>query len=304
MIIKERCRPVELEIMKYLNVRGKLTETEAKNYSVLIKGYEGEIKFDKWVEHLLCDCLILNDLLLEYDHNVFQIDTLLITYETIYLINVKNYEGDFYFESGKWFTLYRSEIKDPLLQLKRSDYLLQQLIRSLGFPHYSIEALLVFINPHFHLYQSSMNLPIIFPSQLERFKHKLEKQKAKLNNRHSKIAKLLISLHKPKSIYTHIPDYDYDQLQKGIVCSSCHFLNLNLNIDKLICKECGAVEAVDLAVLRSVEEFKLLFPEMKVTTHIIHEWCAVIKSKKTIRRILKTNFNPIGYGSSSYYVNK
>lgn len=304
MIIKERCRPIELEIMKYLNVRRELTVTDAKSYSALIKGYDGELEFDKWAEHLLCDCLILNDLLLEYDHNIFQIDTLLITYETIYLINVKNYDGDFYYESGKWYTLSRSEIKDPLLQLKRSDYLLKQLIRSLGFPNYSTEALLVFINPHFHLYQSPMNLPIIFPSQLERFKHKLDKQKAKLNERHSKMAKLLISLHKPKSIYTQIPDYDYNQLKKGIVCSSCSFLNLDLNKDKLACAECGAVEAVDLAVLRSVKEFKLLFPEMKVTTHIIHEWCAVIKSKKTIRRILSKNYLLLGHGSSSHYVDK
>lgn len=302
MIIKERCEPIELEIMKYIKVRSTLSATEMKNYSVLLKGYEGEKEFDKWTENLSCDCFILNDLLLEYDHNVFQIDTLLITHETFYLINVKNYDGDYYYESAKWFTLSRSEIKDPLLQLKRSDYLLQQLIRSLGFPNYSTEALLVFINPHFHLYQAPMNLPIIYPAQLERFKNKLNKQTAKLNDRHSKMAKLLISLHKTTSFYSQIPDYDYEQLNKGIVCSSCSSINLNLNKDKVVCLKCGCVEPVELAVLRSVEEFKLLFPNKKITTQMIYEWCAVIKSRKTIRRILRTNFKHIGYGSSSYYV--
>ncbi len=149
-----------------------------------------------------------------------------------------------------------------------------------------------------------MNLPIIYPAQLERFMTKLNMQTTKLNDKHLKMAKQLQSLHKTNSFYTQIPDYDYDQLKKGVVCLACSSFKLDLNKDKLECLECGCVEAADLAVLRSVEEFKLLFPDKKITTHSIYEWCGVIKSKKTIRRILSKNFKLYGHGKSSHYDNK
>ncbi|MCM3764865.1 hypothetical protein [Neobacillus niacini] len=53
-----------------------------------------------------------------------------------------------------------------------------------------------------------------------------------------------------------------------------------------MCADCGAEEAVDAAVLRSVRELIMLFPEIKITTSLLHEWCGGMVSRKTIRRIL------------------
>lgn len=176
------------------------------------------------------------------------------------------------------------------------------MIRSLGFHNYSIEALLLFINPHFQLYQAPMNLPIIFPTQLERFKNTLNKHTAKLNQKDFNLAKQLHALHKIESSYKKTPEYEYNQLKKGILCSSCHSFDLDLSRERMVCRNCGYVEAIYLAILRSIEEFIILFPNKKITTSVIHDWCVVIKSKKTIRRILRTYFKHIGYGSSSYYI--
>lgn len=63
------------------------------------------------------DWLIVKDLLLESNNTVFQVDTLLISPETVYLFEVKNYEGDFYIESDRWYTISKTEINNPLLQL-------------------------------------------------------------------------------------------------------------------------------------------------------------------------------------------
>ena len=61
-----------------------------------------------------------------------------------------------------------------------------------------------------------------------------------------------------------------------------------------MCEDCGCHEVIDHAVLRVVEEIKLLFPNIKITTNVVHEWCKVVESKKTIRRILKQNYSVEG----------
>jgi hypothetical protein len=43
---------------------------------------------------------------------------------------------------------------------------------------------------------------------------------------------------------------------------------------------------LELAVIRTVEEYKLLFPNRAITTSLVQQWCMVIGNSKRIRRIL------------------
>jgi hypothetical protein len=70
---------------------------------------------------------------------------------------------------------------------------------------------------------------------------------------------------------------------------------------KLICGKCGGEELVTVAVMRNVEEFKLLFPERKITTNVIHEWCGVVDSRKRISRVLGKNLKITGLGQWAFY---
>ncbi|WP_238458072.1 nuclease-related domain-containing protein [Alkalihalobacterium alkalinitrilicum] len=130
-------------------------------------------------------------------HNTFfQIDTLLITTEKIYLFEVKNYEGDFLIEDDKWYTLTKTEIKNPVLQVKRSEFLFQRLLQELGFNTFitSLETYLIFMNPHFQLYQAPLNMQIIFPTQLKRFLNNLNKKSTnQLTEKHSQLAEKLLT---------------------------------------------------------------------------------------------------------------
>ncbi|MGE8203482.1 nuclease-related domain-containing protein [Heyndrickxia sp. NPDC080065] len=301
MIIKRRFESLELKILRCLNMRMNLSAKEASYLLTLVKGFKGEQKFDEWLEDLSGDWLILNDLLIEMNNNVFQIDSVLISQKTTYLIDVKNYEGDFYIDADKWYTLSGTEIKNPLLQLKRSESLFRQLLQDLRF-HSSIEAYLIFVNPDFYLYQAPRNLPIIFPSQINRFLNKINMRSFPLKDKHSKFAQQLIDYHLQESPYMKIPDYHYDQLEKGITCAFCHSFVSIFNRDILLCHKCGAKEEITAAVIRSVEEIKMLFPDKKITTNTVHKWCRIINSKKTIQRILSRNFNIMGHGKSSFYV--
>jgi hypothetical protein len=194
----------------------------------------------------------------------------------------------------------KTEIKDPLLQLRRSESLLRQLFQSLGYS-IQIEGSVVFINPEFTLYQAPLNSPITFPTQLNRYMKRLNTTHSKLNGVHERLADRLVSLHIEESPYERLPAYDFPKLKKGITCKVCHSFSIYVVGNKCVCGQCFHVEDVESAVLRHVREFKLLFPDRKVTTNGIFEWCGGIDSKKRINRILVKNFKSVGAGQWTFY---
>jgi len=124
---------------------------------------------------------------------------------------------------------------------------------------------------------------------------------SKFNGFYKELADQLVSLHQIESSHDRLPPYDYVQLKKGIICAACHSLKTTVFERKLVCEVCGYQEDIDHAVLRTVEELKLLFPHKKITTVVVHEWCKVVESIKTIRRILMQNLRYIGKTKGSYY---
>lgn len=117
--------------------------------------------------------------------------------------------------------------------------------------------------------------------------NKLKLKSLQLKDKHLKLSKQLIAMHLTDSPYKRLPNYDYEILKKGITCEHCHSLNTNYKDRMVICNDCGRIEIHKDAILRCVEEFKLLFPDRRITVTKVHEWCRIIESKKTIRRILE-----------------
>ncbi|AZV45241.1 nuclease-related domain-containing protein [Peribacillus asahii] len=300
MAYKSRTKSSRLLILKSLNIRMNLSDNESQQYFNLEKGYEGEGIFDTFTEKLQCECLILNDLLLKMNGSLFQIDSLIITSEAIYFYEVKNYEGDYYYESDRIYKNPKFEIINPINQLSRSESLLRQLLHNLGF-NLPINASVVFINPEFTLYQSPLNKPFIFPTQVNRYLNKLNKISLKLNEKHKMLADKLVELHIEDSPFQQLPPYDYDQLRKGMTCVKCDSFAIYVQGHKCICKGCGHKELAETTIMQSVEELKLLFPKQKITTNLIYDWCKVVKSKKRIRRILEKNYKKVGVHQWSFY---
>jgi len=300
ILLKSKDKPTKLVILEALKNRMSFSNLDQQNYFNQLKGYEGEIIFESLTDKLVCDSLVLSDLALKTNNQDFQIDSLLISKYEIHLLEVKNYRGDYYYESNKFLKSDRSEITNPLLQLQRTQSLLRQLLVKLNYT-VPIHSSVIFVNPEFMLYQAPPDLPIIYPSQLNRFIKNLNADQSKLQETQRKLAKDLLSLHSFEDPYQNLPAYDYQQLRKGITCAACNSLNLNILHKKCICKLCGYVEDIDSATMRAVKEFKLLFPNEKVTTSKIYEWCDIITSKKRIQRILKNNFKLVDVLRWGYY---
>jgi hypothetical protein len=299
MPYKPRKESYEIRILRHLNNRMALTEKEKQYFSNLVKGYEGEVLFDSYTEKLSCECYILNDLLLKVNNTLFQIDTLIIFQGLIYLFDVKNHEGEYIYDNGL-YKRPKNEVLDPLLQLERSKSLLRQLLYKLGY-HFPLEASVVFINPQFILYQAPPDKPFIFSSQVSTLLQKLNTAPSRLNHKHKLLADKLISLHNKDYPFRQLPSYEYNKLRKGITCLKCQSFSVYVKGENCVCKECGTQEPVAAAVIRSTDEFKLLFPNEKITTNVIYEWCKVVKTKKRIRGILAESFTMAGAHRWAHY---
>ncbi|MCM3708621.1 MULTISPECIES: nuclease-related domain-containing protein [Cytobacillus] len=92
-------------MLRVLTIRLELPLKDKNQYLLLEKGYAGELHFDRELQDLHDDFFILNDLLLESSNTHFQIDTLLINGSTLFVFEVKNYEGDYYIENERWYSL-------------------------------------------------------------------------------------------------------------------------------------------------------------------------------------------------------
>lgn len=310
MIYKHRTESQELLLYRIVNTRATLSQSDMQYYWTLEKGYEGEVKFDLLLQNLQGEFILLNDLLFEINNTYFQIDSLLLAPEKIHLFDVKNFENDYIIDTdNNWHSILKNdrkkEGKNPIHQLNRCETLLKQLLQKLGFRS-PITSKLIFINPNFYLYQAPPNYPIVFPTQLDRFVNQLNSQltTAKLKEKDFKLAQQLLQLHKVDSPFKNCPDYTFEGLKKGIYCKSCRSFDVFTNPKTIVCHKCGFREKIEEAVLRNVEEFTLLLPDIKVTTTAISEWCGIIKSDNTIRKVLSANYQPVGKQRGTHYVKK
>lgn len=304
MIIKSRLEPEELKVLRCLRRRAELPVKDENHFLNLEKGFAGELQFDRMLQEAPNDWIILNDLLLEFNNTKFQIDALLIAASTIYLFEIKNYEGDFFIENERWYSLLsKHEINNPLLQLQRSETLLRGLLKELGF-NLPIKSHLIFVNPCFQLYQAPTSIPAIFPAQQKRFFEKLKGIPGISKARNMKLAEQLITRCLDEDPYLRLPEYTFEELRKGIPCGTCTSFLTPYSKCTLICTDCGAKEEIKSAVLKSVKEYETLFPDRVITTNSILEWCCITNSKKVIQRILSREYEKQGHGKYSFYVRK
>ncbi|WP_051302396.1 nuclease-related domain-containing protein [Salibacterium aidingense] len=238
MFLKPRFPSHELLCLRSLTSRTSILAKSRQHYRNLEKGLEGETYYDEWLKTLPEEkTIILCDLLFETNHTHFQIDTLLLTPDTLYLFEVKNYEGDDYRDGDEWYKMAGDEIKNPLLQLKKSESMLRQLFQEHRL-HFPMKPYLVFPHPNFFLYYATPDLPIIFASQIKRYLSKWQSRNRPLSKTQRQLAERLKTLVIESSPYTLLPSYTFEQLQKGIFCPTCSSL-LQLQDKTLMCQKCS-----------------------------------------------------------------
>lgn len=219
--------------------------------------------------------------------STFQIDSLLLLGRKVYLYEVKNFKGEFYHESSKIFLSSGTEIKNPFSKLLETTSSLRRLLQQMGYS-YPIEAAIVFVNPSFTFFQAPRDLPILFLSQLDWHFAKLNHSRVPLSNDLKRLALQLVKRH-------------YADLKRGATCLQSGSFSLYEKGYRICCRQCDYVDWPTNVLLRCAEEFRLFFPDRKLTTSALQDWCQVIDSPQIVRRVLKENFASIGNSSDRHY---
>ena len=302
MILKERNKSKLLLGLEALDKRMNLSDSD-KNYLLnLEKGYAGEELFDSLVKkYLNSDCLVLNDLLLISGGNTFQVDSILISSDTLYIHEIKNYKGKYQFTAGQLLTVTGQEIISPIGQINRSKTLMKEVIKEFGLG-LNVKSSIVFVNPSFSLYLAKPSDPFILPNQIEMHLKELNQQSFTLSKEHRYLANKLLRDHKEDVPYQKfLPDFQLDELKQDLYCPSCNLSTVKLTKRRAYCSRCTLSLTIDELVMEHVRDFKLLFPNEKVTVKKIHQWCGERIYHRKVRTVLIDRFEKIGKTSNAYY---
>lgn len=298
MAYKERTKSKLLNIFRILSSRMHLASDDYYYYLNLLKGFEGEMCFDEFTEKLKEFCLILNDLQLENRRSSFQIDALLIFFDRIVLYEIKNYEGVHYWGKDKFTKLNGVAMENPALQLQKTRVRLELLLQELGCKM-EVEAFVVYINPEFTLLGAPVDEQLLLHSQISGYFENLRRGAAPTAEQ-KKLADALVKLHKP-DYPSKMPDYCYENLKKGIPCTTCGALLETFSGHRQSCANCGKKVNVRNAIKTSISDFRLLFPNEPVTSSRLADWCGIGRRDR-IFRILKEGCIAEGSGNKRYYL--
>lgn len=306
MILDELKRPLpskELALFHLLQNRTHLTKHDYLRFNQLDKGFKGEkIFYERLKQKLPSPALLINNLTLSYEDSPFQIDSLLVSDNDIYLFEIKNYYGDFYIKDDQWFNVKsQNEIRNPSLQLNRTRYLFQKTLQNQNMD-YTIHPYLIFINDEFTLYNTQIDNQLILPSQLNRFLNHLSQLSFNPRNDHKKIIEFITANHKENPSFLNLPEYTLEQLKKGTICKVCQQYLIKYNNKSLFCNHCQVIVNTETTIVNSVEEYSFLFPNKKITTKIIVEWCGGIISSKAIQRVLRKYYKKVGITNGTHYI--
>lgn len=286
MSVTDLKKSLNYSVMESLNFRSELSRDEYYDYLAYKKGYEGEKNYIALLEQFERGTILVSDLLLKINKTIVQIDSLLITHDTVYLYEVKNYQGEYYLEEDILTKLSSGqEITNPAIQLNRMTSLFRQLIKRLGYS-FKVKSFVVFINGNFTLYHPKPVPDYLLRSTLNNHFSNIKKSTKDLSAQHQTLAKELRSLQEKETYHDELPKYTYHDLKKGLLCFKCHSDVNKLSGRMIICRKCGYKETSIVSVERHVEEYKRLFPTRKIKTSILYEWCGGIPVKYTIRTVL------------------
>lgn len=294
--------PLSLLLYETLFVRKGLSPQEIQQYEQIKAGFYGEAKLSELIvsgnfHHIIP----LFDIRLLSRNAELQIDCLLLTENNIFILEVKNYRGDYYIENNNLFFLpTKRQVHTPLTQLERTEFLFKRILDDQKI-HRKVQSYLVFINNDFMLYGASPELPMIFPPQIKSFLKQINENAYRLTSHSKKLAHKLTSQQIEHSAYERYPDYSFDRLKYGLFCGHCFSLLIKNGRETLTCPRCRSTILSEDAILFAIAQFHLLFPTEKIRTELITKWCGNLVSKKAVRRTLQKNFIVHPGGKYTHY---
>lgn len=174
-----------------------------------------------------------------------------------------------------------------------------KLLKSLGYSM-EIEAFIVYVNPEFSIWGAPYEGDSILPGQISEHFRELQNMKPVTNPELEKLAQALVECHDPE-YPSKLIKYEYEKMNKGIICPTCGLLVHNFCGRSHMCESCGKKMIIQKAISNSISDFHTLFPNEKLTTKRLADWCGTEDTNR-VYKVLKREYQAAGSESCRYYI--
>lgn len=266
-------------------------------------GFSGEQFFDKKIRDFKPDIpyALIHDLCLNVDGIFFQIDSLLITPDTITIFEVKNFAGKLTIKSEPTqFILGNTVISNPITEVERKEILLNKWLqtRDIALPIRGMVALafnneLQISEPLSHIVLPAQEIPI-FLYRLEIKQHVISVKSIQT------LANMLVDAHIPYNPFPLIQHYDFtlNDLKTGIFCPSCTQLGMIRARRSWACLQCNYDDRnAHLATL--ADWFMLIGPN--ITNQQFRIFANLQRSGTSKRLLQRAYLEQIGHTKNTSY---
>lgn len=284
MFLTERYKSNEHIYLETLSKRAILTKEEEKKLSWLKRGFEGEQLYDEIFDEVGHQNLnIFRDIWIQADKSLTQIDALMITDETVFINEIKNYSGNYKYEKNTWQIGNILISDDPIIQAKRASSKLIKIFLENKI-NINTDFNIIFPNPYFILSTDDNYC------RTKTIKRELMKQYFRNINQLSswnnteRIIQMIQNYIVPEPKY--VSNTDPTRLTPGRQCMQCTSFDFTPNRYSTACNICNHKSSNKDHVLSAIRDYSVLFPLENITTRSIQNFINNEVSKSTVTRYI------------------
>ncbi|HLQ41202.1 MAG TPA: nuclease-related domain-containing protein [Tetragenococcus sp.] len=297
----ERRKSKKHQLLQTIQSRCELAQIERQELDRLEKGFQGELRMDQMVnEFLTGEIVVIDDLTLKYKGSLVQIDKIIIAGNTLYLIDMKNYRGNYILQNNNWYCGDKLLTANILEQLRRAVRLLIQLLQENQL-YLKVVGVLAFVGlDGTVVVKDSVSEIILQYGDISRWLYRLNQEQTYLKYPNCE----MIIRNYQVDPYSCEYRVEMADLTKGICCPKCHEIGMKEHWYKLSCS-CGYTQAKLVGYLRTISEYGVIFADKDLSRKDLRLFFGEGVNDDYLRRVLIKYFELKSKAArASSYVNK
>lgn len=298
-----RKKSPELQYLETLTTRVELSHKEEQQLESDRKGFSGELTIDRLTQEIVPEqSLMLDDLNLQADGQRVQLDKLIQIGNKLYLIDMKDYHGQYSFRGRTWYHNGKPLTHSIFGQIERAHDILARIFAE----HHltiAIVKVIVFTDPSAVIeIEDQSGIIVKYLWEYCDWLQKLCRAVQGTSLRQPRIPwqkvlqKYFVAPYRPETDFAQ----DSRQLWQGIICPRCGNFWWQQEHYALQCKTCGYREAKETAYVRTICDYGTLYFRHNLQVSRLVEFFGEGYSKRYLKMMLQKYFIPLKYKSKKF----
>ncbi|GKS81249.1 hypothetical protein LPAF129_09350 [Ligilactobacillus pabuli] len=298
-----RKKSPELQYLETLQTRTELSYQEKQQLESDRKGFSGELTIDRLTREIVPErTLMLDDLNLLADGQRVQLDKLIQIGNKLYLIDMKDYHGQYSFRGRTWYHNGKPLTHSIFSQIERAHDILARIFAE----HHltiAIVKVIVFTDPSAVIeIEDQSGIIVKYLWEYCEWLQKLCPAVQGTSLRQTRIPwqkvlqKYFVAPYRPETDFA----LDSRQLWQGIICPRCNNFWWQQEHYALQCKTCDYREAKETAYIRTICDYGVLYFRHNLQVSQLMEFFGEGYSKQYLRKRLAKYFVPMDLKSLQY----